>query len=111
MTSTTPGTTAPRKRRQRVRYLDGDKLLKARLEVGLFQSELAARIREVSKGKAGAVSQTLVAMWERGRQGTSPEKVRWIAEALGKKPEDLMPDDLVARITPATGQTGKGHAA
>jgi transcriptional regulator with XRE-family HTH domain len=96
MTSTSPDTTAPHRRRQRVRYLDGDKLLRWRLDVDLTQEEVAAKA-------GGKVTQSLVSAWERGRQGTSMPNVRLLAKALGKEPEDLMPDELLDRL--AAGRT------
>lgn len=92
MTTTSPGTTAPQqKRRNRVRYLDKDKLLKWRLDADLTQGQLADRA-------GGGITQSLVSAWERGRQGTCMPNVRLLAAALRRDPEDLMPDETVARI-------------
>ena len=102
MTSTPPAAAKPQRHR-RIRYLDKDKLLSARVEAGLTQGQLAIRM-------GGRTTQSLVSMWERGRQGTSLKKLRVLADALGKKPEDLMPDDLLARITAGTAARALGAA-
>lgn len=89
--TTTPPAAAPPKRHRRIRYLDKDKLLRARVDAGLTQGQVADKM-------GGRTTQSLVSMWERGRQGTSLQKLGILAEALGKKPEDLMPDELLTRL-------------
>lgn len=74
-----------------MRYLDGDKLLKARLEARLSQGELAAKV-------GGKVTQSLVSAWERGRQGTDLTMIGTLAEVLAVTVSDLMPDSLLTRI-------------
>ena len=91
MTSTTPAAAAPRKPRNRVRYLDGDKLLAARIAAELSQPELARKA-------GGKVTQSRVSAWEHGRTGTDPETIGLLAGALAIPPASLMPDDLLARI-------------
>ena len=66
----------------------GRKLLKARLEAGLRQTELAA--------KAGITNST-VFMVENGRQNVSVKSLCALANALGLQPCDLLPgEDLKA---------------
>jgi transcriptional regulator with XRE-family HTH domain len=103
MTATPPAAAAPG-RRPRIRYLDKDKLLKARVEARLSQGQLATKV-------GGRATQSLISMWERGRQGTSLQQLEVLATALGKKPEDLMPDELLARISTPTAQRGHKTAA
>lgn len=99
----TPTAAAPPKRRKRTRYLDGNKLLKIRVELDLSQRGFAAKI-------GNGVTQSLVSAWERGRQGTSLANVHQIAGSLGRKPEDLMPDELLARISASSDKPGHGTA-
>lgn len=95
----TPAAAAPPKRRKRTRYLDGNKLLKIRIELDDSQDEFAARL-------GNGVTQSLVSAWERGRQGTSLANVRRFAVVLGRPAEDLMPDELLARISTPAVQPG-----
>lgn len=91
MTSTPPvpqATQAPRTRRQRPRYLDGPKLLRARMNARLGQSELAAEL---------GTTQSVVSHWETGRNGTSLAQVERIATVLRVEPEALMPDETLVR--------------
>lgn len=110
METTSPAAVPPQaqRKRARVRYLDGDKLLAARVELQLNQGEVARRI-------GGNVTQSLVSAWERGRQGTSVANVRRIARALGLEPEALMPNETLARITagkiPGSATEGEPEAA
>jgi transcriptional regulator with XRE-family HTH domain len=87
----------PPRRRERIRYLDAGKLLAARLASGLDQPQLA---------EAAGFSQSAISALERGRRGTTLEKVGKLAAALHVEPAKLMPDETLARA----GLTGTGTA-
>jgi len=92
MTFTPTAAAAPRKLRNRIRYLDGDKLVKERIAAKLKQPELARKTD-------GKITQSQISAWECGRSSAGPENVAILATALGKPVAALMPDDLLARIS------------
>lgn len=83
----TPVATGAQKRRPRLRYIDGPKLLAARLRSGLTQAAL---------GAAAGVDQNRISCLETGKRGATLTKVHALADALGVKPEDLMPAATLA---------------
>ena len=73
--------TQRQQRQVQPRYLNGAALLAKRLEAGLEQAELAARVDS---------TQQQVSKWERGTYGCRLGMVHKLAAALGCKPADLM---------------------
>lgn len=71
------------RRTARKRNLDGAKLRRARVAAGLLQKQLA----EIVDTDPAEISR-----YENNRANPNPARLKRLADGVGKRPEDLMPD-------------------
>jgi transcriptional regulator with XRE-family HTH domain len=72
-----------RRSARRKRNLDGEKLRRARVAAGLEQKPLAQLV---------GTDPAEISRYETGKADPNPKRLKQLADAVGKTPEDLMPD-------------------